>query len=83
MSVAPVSVAPQCNLVAPMSCFSRRDPIGLRNLTLRSSMGSAELAVKRPPANIASIIPVGLMEVGAGVRRPVDILPEIDIPVDF
>jgi hypothetical protein len=46
-------------------------------------MGSAELAVKRPPANIASIIPVGLMEVGAGVRRPVDILPEIDIPVDF
>jgi hypothetical protein len=33
--------------------------------------------------NIASIAPVGLMEVGAGLRRPVDIFPEIDIPVDF
>ena len=46
-------------------------------------MGLAEFAVKRPSANIASIVPVGLMEVGAGRRRPVDILPEIDIPVDF
>jgi hypothetical protein len=33
--------------------------------------------------NIASIAPVGLMEVGAGLRRPVDIFPEIDIPVGF
>ena len=46
-------------------------------------MRLAELAVERPSANIASIIPVGLMGVGAGLRRPVDILPEIDIPVDF
>ena len=46
-------------------------------------MGTAELAVKRRSANIASIVPVGLMEVGAGLRRPVDILPEIDIPIDF
>jgi len=46
-------------------------------------MGFAEFAVKRPFTNVASIIPVGLMEVGAGPRRPVGILPEIDIPVDF
>jgi hypothetical protein len=32
---------------------------------------------------IASIVPAGLMEVGAGLRRPVDIFPEIDIPVGF
>lgn len=46
-------------------------------------MELAEFAVKRPSATIASIVLVGLMEVGAGLRRPVDILPEIDIPVDF
>jgi hypothetical protein len=46
-------------------------------------MGLAGFALKRRAANIASIIPVGLMEVGAGPRRSVDILPEIDIPVDF
>jgi len=33
--------------------------------------------------NIASIVPAGLMKVGAGQRRPVDIFPEIDIPVGF
>ena len=32
---------------------------------------------------IVSIVPVGLMEVGAGLRGPVDIFPEIDIPVGF
>lgn len=46
-------------------------------------MGLAEFALERPSANVASMIPVGLMEVGAGLRRPIDILPEIDIPVDF
>jgi len=46
-------------------------------------MGLADFALKQPSASIASMIPVGLMEVGADLRRPVDILPEIDIPVDF
>jgi hypothetical protein len=46
-------------------------------------MGLAKFAVNRPSANIASIVRVGLMEVGVGLRRPVDILPEIDFPVDF
>jgi hypothetical protein len=32
------------------------------------------------PSNLASFL-VGLIEVGAG--QPADILPEIDIPVDF
>jgi hypothetical protein len=41
------------------------------------------LAVKRMFANIASMIPVGRMEAGSALRRPVDILPEIDFPVDF
>jgi hypothetical protein len=46
-------------------------------------MGLADFALRRPSANVDSMIPVGLMEVGAGLRRPIDILPEIDIPVDF
>ena len=46
-------------------------------------MGLAEFAVQRPSANVASIIPVGLMEVGAGLRTPAGLLPEIDFPVDF
>jgi len=46
-------------------------------------MELADFALKRRSANVASMIPVGLMEVGAGLRRPIDILPEIDIPVDF
>ena len=46
-------------------------------------MGLVEFARRRPSATVASMIPVGLMEVGAGLRRPVDVLPEIDIPVDF
>jgi hypothetical protein len=32
---------------------------------------------------IASIVPAGLMEVGAGLRGLIDIFPEIDIPVGF
>lgn len=46
-------------------------------------MGLADFALKRPSATVVSIIPVGLMEVGAGLRRPVDVRPEIDIPVGF
>ena len=68
------------NLAAPASHSSRRGHPGLENLDLRSTMG---FAVKRRFSDIASIIPVGLMEAGAGLRRPVDILPGIDIPVDF
>jgi hypothetical protein len=34
-------------------------------------------------SNLMSMITVGLREVGARQRKPVDILPEIDIPVDF
>ena len=48
-----------------------------------ADLGFADFARKRRAANIASIISVGPMEVGAGLRRAVDILPEIDIPVDF
>ena len=78
-----MSIAPQSNLVVSMSYFPQQGRFGPGNLDLKSSTGLAEFAVKRPSANIASIIPVGLMEAGAGLRRPVDILPEIDIPVDF
>ena len=75
-----MNTASKCNLAAPVSRFSLRGHPGLENLDLRSAIG---FAVKRPFANIASIVPVGLMEAGARLRRPVDILPEIDLPVDF
>jgi hypothetical protein len=39
--------------------------------------------VLRSSANTESAVVAGLMEVGAGLRMPVDIFPEIDIPVDF
>jgi hypothetical protein len=76
-----VNTASKCNLAALKSGSSPRGHAGLENLNLVSFMGFAGFAVKRPFANIASIIPVGLMEVGAGLRRLV--FPEIDIPVDF
>lgn len=44
-------------------------------------MGLAGFALKRPYTIIASIIVVCLMGIGAGLRMPVDIFPEIDIPV--
>ncbi len=47
-----------------------------------ADLGLVEFAPERP-ANIVSIIPVGPMEVGAGLPKSVDVLPEIDIPVDF
>jgi hypothetical protein len=64
-----------------MSYSCQRGRFGFWNL--RSPVGLADFALKQPSASIASMIPVGLMEVGAELRRPVDILPEIDIPVDF
>lgn len=45
-------------------------------------MRFAEFVLRRAP-NFVSIVPVGLMEVGAGLRGTVDILPEIDFQVDF
>lgn len=76
-----MSIAPQRDVVAPMSYSLQQGRFGIRNLM--SPMGLADFALKRPSATVVSIIPVGLTEVGAGLRRPVDVLPEIDIPVDF
>ncbi len=45
-------------------------------------MRLAELAAKGPSANIAPIIPVGLVEVGALPRSHLDVPPEIGFPVD-
>jgi hypothetical protein len=47
------------------------------------SVGLAGFAPKRQSSDIMSAIPAGLTAVGAGLRMPVDIFPEIDIPVDF
>src|ERR1700754_4168370 len=44
-------------------------------------MGLAAFALKRPYTIIASIIVVCLMGIGAALRMPIDIFPEIDIPV--
>src|ERR1700751_3297636 len=44
-------------------------------------MWFADFSLKRPYTIIASLILVCLMGIGAGLRMPVDIFPEIDIPV--
>src|ERR1700691_6060998 len=44
-------------------------------------MWFADFALRRPYTIVASLILVCLMGLGAGVRIPVDIFPEIDIPV--
>src|ERR1700739_310178 len=44
-------------------------------------MWFADFALKRPYTIIASLILVCLMGIGAGLRMPVDIFPEINIPV--
>src|SRR6202789_186967 len=44
-------------------------------------MSVVEIALKRPYTVVASLILIGLMGIGAGLRMPVDIFPEIDIPV--
>ena len=44
-------------------------------------MSVVEAALKRPYTIVAVLILVSLMGIGAGLRMPVDIFPEIDIPV--
>jgi multidrug efflux pump subunit AcrB len=40
-----------------------------------------DLALKRPYTVVAALILISLMGIGAALRMPVDIFPEIDIPV--
>jgi multidrug efflux pump subunit AcrB len=44
-------------------------------------MSVVETALKRPYTVVAVLILITLMGIGAGLRMPVDIFPEIDIPV--
>jgi multidrug efflux pump subunit AcrB len=44
-------------------------------------MWFADFALRRPYTIVASLILVCLMGIGAGLRMPIDIFPEIDIPV--
>ena len=44
-------------------------------------MSVVEIALKRPYTVVASLILITLMGIGAALRMPVDIFPEIDIPV--
>src|ERR1700729_4407544 len=44
-------------------------------------MWFADFALRRPYTIVASLILVCLMGLGAGLRMPIDIFPEIDIPV--
>src|ERR1700753_1106158 len=44
-------------------------------------MWFAAFALKRPYTIVASLILVCLMGIGAALRMPIDIFPEIDIPV--
>src|SRR5579862_8830082 len=44
-------------------------------------MSVVEIALKRPYTVVAVLILVSLMGIGAALRMPVDIFPEIDIPV--
>ena len=44
-------------------------------------MSVVEVALKRPYTVVASLILIGLMGLGAALRMPIDIFPEIDIPV--
>jgi multidrug efflux pump subunit AcrB len=44
-------------------------------------MSVVEIALKRPYTVVAALILVCLMGIGAALRMPIDIFPEIDIPV--
>lgn len=44
-------------------------------------MSVVELALKRPYTVVATLILITLMGIGAALRMPIDIFPEIDIPV--
>ncbi len=82
---------PEAVSPSPRSVDTASMPFGFRRIgsALFGSPGSQCIengcAMSNAPAykNIASIAPGGLMEVGAGLRRPVDIFPGIDIPVGF
>jgi multidrug efflux pump subunit AcrB len=45
------------------------------------SMSVVEIALKRPYTVVATLILITLMGIGAALRMPIDIFPEIDIPV--
>jgi multidrug efflux pump subunit AcrB len=44
-------------------------------------MSVVEIALKRPYTVVAMLILISLMGIGAALRMPIDIFPEIDIPV--
>src|SRR6202161_3339913 len=44
-------------------------------------MSVVEIALRRPYTVVASLILITLMGIGAALRMPVDIFPEINIPV--
>ena len=44
-------------------------------------MSIVEIALKRPYTVVAMLILISLMGIGAALRMPIDIFPEIDIPV--
>src|SRR5580698_5093082 len=44
-------------------------------------MSVVEIALKRPYTVVATLILISLMGIGAALRMPIDIFPEIDIPV--
>ena len=44
-------------------------------------MSVVEFALKRPYTVVATLILISLMGIGAALRMPIDIFPEIDIPV--
>src|ERR1700743_2194033 len=44
-------------------------------------MSVVETALKRPYTVVAMLILISLMGIGAALRMPVDIFPEIDVPV--
>jgi multidrug efflux pump subunit AcrB len=46
-----------------------------------SGVSVVDLALKRPYTVVAALILISLMGIGAALRMPVDIFPEIDIPV--
>ena len=44
-------------------------------------MSVVETALKRPYTVVATLILITLLGIGAALRMPIDIFPEIDIPV--
>src|ERR1700752_3471455 len=44
-------------------------------------MSVVEIALKRPYTVVATLILITLMGIGAALRMPIDIFPEIDVPV--